>query len=62
MLTGQRFLKRRKYPTHISSTLEDALGWMLPRLDGGTARVAQLQEAGDHIHSQRASGSYAHLL
>src|SRR5262245_57929704 len=34
VLTGMRFLGQRPYATHVSTDLEDALGWMLGHLGG----------------------------
>jgi hypothetical protein len=62
VLTGLRFLKFQKYPTHIAPTLEDALAWMLPLLQGGAARLSELRAGADYIRAQREAESYAHSL
>lgn len=62
VLTGLRFLKYQKYPTHIARSLEDALAWMLPLLQGGAARLSELRAGAEYIRSQRESARYAHSL
>jgi hypothetical protein len=57
-----RFLKYKKYPTHIAPSLEDALAWMLPLLQGGAARLPELRAGAEYIRSQRESARYAHSL
>jgi hypothetical protein len=62
VITGLRFLKYQKYPTHVASSLEDALAWMLPLLQGGAARLTELRSGAAYIRSQRESSRYAHSL
>jgi hypothetical protein len=62
VLTGLRFLKYQKYPTHIASSLEDALAWMLPLLAGGATRLPELRNGAEYIRSQRESAKYSHTL
>jgi hypothetical protein len=37
--------RRRTYATHVSGTLPEAVGWILPRLDGGQSRLQQASES-----------------
>lgn len=62
VLTGLRFLKYQKYPTHIAASLEDGLAWMLPLLQGGAARLTELRAGAAYIRKQRESACYAHSL
>jgi hypothetical protein len=62
VITGLRFLRYRKYPTHIASSLEDALAWMLPLLQGGAARLTELRSGAAYIRAQRESSRHAHSL
>ena len=62
VLTSLRFLKYQKYPTHIASSLENALAWMLPLLQGGAVRLTELRAGAEYIRKQRESASYAHSL
>jgi hypothetical protein len=62
VLTGLRFLKYHKYPTHIASSLEDGLAWMLPLLQGGAVRLSELRAGAEYIRSQHNSGKYVHSL
>lgn len=62
VLTGLHFLKHQKYPTRIAPSLEDALAWMLPLLQGGAARLTELRSGAEYIRAQRESARYAHSL
>ena len=42
MLTGLRVMTRHSYPTHVASSLQAAVAWILPHLAGGVARLADL--------------------
>ena len=45
-LTTLNMLGRRKtYPTRVTGGLEEALEWLLPRLDQGAARLRDMDEA-----------------
>jgi hypothetical protein len=56
VITGFRVLARPAYPTHVSVSLEEALEWMLPFLEGGAGRVARAPVAATNIRSRRAAG------
>lgn len=57
VITGLRVLARPAYPTHVSASLEEALEWMLPNLEGGAARVERAPVAAANIRARRAGGS-----
>src|SRR5579859_2075365 len=38
VLSGLRFFKRHPYPTHICTSLEEGLAWMVPHLGRGASR------------------------
>ncbi len=59
VLSGLRFFKRQSYPTHISTDLIEAVGWMLPLLEPDTMTHERIQLAVKHIRSERARGRFA---
>jgi hypothetical protein len=59
VLSGLRFFKRQSYPTHISTDLVEAVGWMLPHLEAGTVGRERIQLAVTHIRNERARGRFA---
>ena len=62
VLNGLRFVRYQKFPSHIASTLEEALAWMLPHLAGGGARLSELRQAADYVRAQRDMAKYVHTL
>ena len=46
----------------ITSSLEDALAWMLRLLQGGAVRLTELPSGAEYPRKQRESASYAHSL
>ena len=56
VLTGIRILARHKYPIETKLDLKDALTWMLPHLEGGKQRIADVPEAVAYILQQRGFG------
>lgn len=59
VLSGLRFFKRQTYPTHISTNLVEAVGWILPHLEAGPGGRERLQLAVTHIRDERARGRFA---
>ncbi len=59
VLSGLRFFKRQSYPTHISTDLVEALGWMLPLLEAGPVGPERLQLAVTYIRNERSRGRFA---
>jgi hypothetical protein len=43
VLTGMRMLGRFPYPTHVSTELEESIGWMLPMLRHGVTAPGSVQ-------------------
>ncbi len=56
VLTGFRLFSRAHYPRHVSTNLEEALGWMMARLEGGDRRSRDIQSASTFIRGQRGAG------
>lgn len=57
VLNGLRVFNRRPYPTYVSTNLQQALGWVLTHLDGGTARLPQVPDAVRAVlHSRSVMG------
>jgi hypothetical protein len=54
VLTGLRLVAARSYETHVSRDLDEALRWMLPRLEGGTERIEAVSRASTTIRASRA--------
>ena len=53
ILSGFRLFTLHQYPTQITSSLEDALRWMLPHLQDAAANDAEVHEAVAQIRQQR---------
>ncbi len=53
VLTGIRILARHKYPIETKTSLDEALTWMLPQLEGGTKRLSDVSMAASFIRQQR---------
>jgi hypothetical protein len=62
VLTGLRFFVRAQYPRSIVTSLEEAILWMLPHLEGGAKRVHRMEEAVAAISAQRAQGRFVSTL
>jgi hypothetical protein len=45
ILTGIRMFGHQQYATHVSSSLQQALAWVLPHLEGGSSRLAEVPAA-----------------
>ncbi len=61
VVTGLRVVGRFPYPTHIASDLDEAIRWILPRLEGGTDRIERAQDAVATIRAQRGAHSLLSL-
>jgi hypothetical protein len=55
VLTGIRVFGKRAYPTQVVTSLEQALGWMLPYLQGGKARLPEVSQGVAHIRAARSA-------
>jgi hypothetical protein len=55
VLTGIRLFGRHRYPTQIETNLEEALAWILPHLDGGKKRLADVPAAAAFIRHERGA-------
>jgi hypothetical protein len=62
VLTGLRFFVRAQYPRNIVTSLEEAIAWMLPHLEGGAKRVHRVEQAAEAICAQRAQGRFVRTL
>jgi hypothetical protein len=62
VLTGLRFFVRAQYPRSIVTSLEEAITWMLPYLEGGPKRVHHVEQAAEAISGQRAQGRFVRTL
>ncbi|MDP9151832.1 MAG: hypothetical protein M3O36_18070 [Myxococcota bacterium] len=58
VLTGLRMFGRFSYPTHISTTLDDSLTWMLPHLRAPDQWRTHIPSASAAIRSARESARY----
>ncbi len=56
VLTGLCIVAHPKFSTHIATNLEEAVTWMLPRLDGGWSRLAHARVVTSSIRAQRELG------
>jgi hypothetical protein len=56
ILTGMRMFKKPRYPTYVTSSLQQALAWILPHLAGGTARLSDVTIAARIILQERKVG------
>jgi hypothetical protein len=57
VLNGIRMFGRHRYPTFITSNLDEALGWTLPHLGVGALRPADLNQARLQIRLERGGGA-----
>jgi hypothetical protein len=62
VLTGLRFFVRAQYPRSIVTSLEEAMAWMFPHLEGGARRVSRMEQAVEAISRQRAQGRFVRTL
>ncbi len=53
VLTGLRMFGKYPYLTHVSTDLEEAVGWILPQLSGGGARLKSVKTTCRSIVEQR---------
>jgi hypothetical protein len=53
ILTGLNFVARRSYATHVSTNMNEAIGWILTHLANPRNRSGQIAIARDAIESQR---------
>jgi hypothetical protein len=56
ILTGIRMFGKQSYPTQVSSSLQQALAWILPHLAGGTHRLSDVPLAARVIMTERLVG------
>ncbi len=57
VITGLRIVGRFPYPTHIAGDLEEAILWILPKLEGGAERIERAHEAVAAIRAQRGANA-----
>jgi hypothetical protein len=62
VLTGLRFFVRAQYPRQIVTSLEEAMAWMFPHLEGGARRIDRMEQAVEAISEQRAQGRFVRTL
>jgi hypothetical protein len=55
VITGLRLFGRKAYATHVATSLQQALAWILPHLDGGIERLPQTTLAASAIARERAA-------
>ena len=53
VLTGLRLVAQRSYATHVSTNVDEALGWMLTHLPGRTSSPTDIESARRAIGGQR---------
>ncbi len=54
VLTGLRLVAERTYATHVSTNMDEALGWMMTHLPSSTRAATDVATARDAINRQRA--------
>jgi len=59
LMMAFKMILQRHSPTHVTRDLRSALTWLLPRLDGGAARLDELDEVLLFIDQARAAGKRA---
>jgi hypothetical protein len=57
VITGLRVVGRFPYPTHVTGDLEEAVLWILPKMEGGTERIERAHEAVAAIRAQREANA-----
>jgi hypothetical protein len=57
VLTGLRTFGRYPYATHVSTGLDEALGWMLKHLTVGDTRFQEASTGAEFIRAQRERSS-----
>jgi hypothetical protein len=60
VLGGLRFFTSASYARHVSSSLEESLRWLLTQLPGGERRLADYDEALQHIIVRREAMTRTH--
>jgi hypothetical protein len=56
VLTGLRMFGHYPYATHVSTDMDESIGWLLPHLSGGNRRKQEVGAASHFIATQRAGG------
>jgi hypothetical protein len=58
VLTGLRLFGRHTYPTHVTTSMSEALAWILHQLDAGDLRLNLVPAGVQIIERQRANGQF----